>query len=66
MARPGGIVSNVAIFAGPVELPLPQITVKNIEFRSGIQFYEGVKEMLQMIQEGKIEAVTKITHLSTS
>ncbi len=62
MARPGGIVSNVAIFAGPVELPLPQITVKNIEFRSGIQFYEGVKEMLQMIQAGKIDTRFMQTH----
>jgi len=62
MARPGGIVSNVAIFAGPVELPIPQITVKNVGFISGIQFYEGVEEMLQMIKEGKIDTRFMQTH----
>ncbi len=62
LARPGGIVSNVAIFAGPVELPLPAITVKNIKFVSGIQFYEGVEEMLQMIQSGQIDTRFMQTH----
>ncbi len=62
MARPGGVVSNLAIFAGPVELPIPQITVKNVEFRSGIQFYEGVEEMLQMIQKGIIDTRFIQTH----
>jgi alcohol dehydrogenase len=62
MARPGGVVSNVAIFPGPVELPIPAITVKNITFRSGIQFCEGVEEILPQIQNGKIDTRFMLTH----
>lgn len=62
LARPGGIVSNVAIFPGPVELPIPAITVKNITFRSGIQFCEGVEEILPQIQSGQIDTKFMQTH----
>ncbi len=62
LARPGGIVSNVAIFSGPVELPIPAITVKNIAFRSGVQFCEGVEEILPQIQSGQIDTRFMQTH----
>lgn len=62
LARPGGIVSNVAIFPGPVELPIPAITVKNIAFKSGIQFCEGVEEILPQIQSGQIDTRFMQTH----
>lgn len=62
LARPGGIVSNVAVFPGPVELPIPAITVKNIAFRSGIQFCEGVEEILPQIQSGQIDTRFMQTH----
>ncbi|TGE37017.1 theronine dehydrogenase [Desulfosporosinus fructosivorans] len=60
--KPGGIVSTVAIFAEPVELPMQEIVYKNLEFRSGIQSCEGVAEMLQMIQDGKISTKFMQTH----
>lgn len=62
LVRPGGIVSNVAIFSGPVELPIPAMTVKNITFRSGIQFCEGVEEILPQIQSGQIDTRFMQTH----
>lgn len=62
LARPGGIVSNVAIFAGPVKLPIPEMTVKNIKFISGIQFCEGVEEILPLIESGQIDTRFIQTH----
>lgn len=62
LTRPGGTVSNVAIFPGPINLPVPEITVKNITFRSGIQFCEGVEQLIPLIQSGKIDTRFMQTH----
>lgn len=60
--RPNGIVSTVAMAAGPFEVNMPKLIGKNLTIKSGIQKCDGVPEMLQMIQEGKIDTKFMLTH----
>jgi alcohol dehydrogenase len=58
----GGIVSTVAVFAKPLTLQMDKIFSKNLTIKMGIHKGEGLQEMLQKIQEGKLDARFMLTH----
>lgn len=60
----GGIVSTIALFAKPLEIPLDLMPNRNIQLRTGIQQCAGVDEMLEFIKAGKINTRFMQTHRS--
>lgn len=60
----GGIVSTIALFAKPLELPLDLMPNRNIQLRTGIQQCEGVDSLLEYIKAGKISTRFMQTHRS--
>lgn len=57
-----GIVSTVAVYAGPISIPMHKMIAKNLEIKMGIHSGEGIPEMIQMIGEGKIDTRFILTH----
>lgn len=61
--RHSGIVSTIAIFADPlVKMPMVEMIFKNQQLKMGIHKSEGVPQMLEMIQAGKLDARFIQTH----
>lgn len=60
----GGIISTVALFAKPLEVPLNILPNRNVQLRTGIQQCAGVDTMLELIKEGKINTKFMQTHRS--
>ena len=58
----GAILSTVAIFAKPLELPLNIMPNRNNQLRTGIQQCQGMDVMLEMIKAGKINTGFMQTH----
>ena len=58
----GGIISTIAIFAKPLEVPLNLLPNRNIQLRTGIQQCAGMDTMLELIKEGKIDTKFMQTH----
>lgn len=59
-----GIVSSVAIFPRPIEIPIHFMTYRNIQLRCGIQRCDGLDTMMNLIQNGKIDTRFMQTHRS--
>ena len=57
-----GIISTVAVFAGPVKIPMHKLIYKNAQIRMGIHKAEGLHEMLKLIQDGTIDTSFILTH----
>ncbi len=65
ITRPGGIISSVSLFNEQyVGLPMNEMIAKGLKLKFGVQQCEGVPEMFQMIQEGKLDAKFLLTHRS--
>jgi len=63
ITRVGGIVSTISIFNEQyVGIPMNEMLIKGQKLHFGIQTQEGVAEMMEMIQEGKIDARFITTH----
>ncbi len=60
----GGIVSTIALFAKPLEIPLDLMPNRNIHLKTGIQQCEGVDSILESIKDGKINTKFMQTHRS--
>lgn len=60
----GGILSTIAIFAKPVELPLHIMPNRNNQLRTGIQQCAGMDVMLEEIKAGRINTRFMQTHRS--
>ncbi|NCB32055.1 MAG: hypothetical protein EOM66_11695, partial [Clostridia bacterium] len=60
----GGILSTIAIFARPVELPLHIMPNRNNQLRTGIQQCAGMDVMLEEIKAGRINTRFMQTHRS--
>lgn len=57
ITRIGGIVATISVFNEMlVKIPMNEMLVKGQKLHFGIQTQEGVAEMMQMIQDGKIDA----------
>lgn len=61
-ARPNGIVTVVALYDKPQELPLPQMYGKNLTFKTGGVDGCDCEEILQLIACGKLDTEPLITH----
>ncbi len=62
ITRMGGIVSTVAVFSKPLTMHMDKIFHKNLTIKMGIHKGEGILEMIQKIQEGKLDARFMLTH----
>ena len=61
-ARPNAIVTVVALYNEAQTLPLPDMYGKNLTFKTGgVDGCDG-EEVLQLIEEGKIDTTPLITH----
>ena len=61
-ARPNAIVTVVALYDEAQTLPLPDMYGKNLTFKTGGVDGCDCEEMLQLIEEGKIDTTPLITH----
>ncbi len=61
-ARPNAIVTIVALYDKPQELPLPDMYGKNLIFKTGGVDGCNCEETLNLIAEGKIDTTPLITH----
>ena len=61
-ARPNAIVTVVALYDEPQILPLPQMYGKNLTFKTGGVDGCDCAEILQLIEEGKLDTTPLITH----
>ena len=61
-ARPNAIVTVVALYDKPQELPLPDMYGKNLTFKTGGVDGCNCAEILSLIEEGKIDTTPLITH----
>jgi len=61
-ARSNAIVTVVALYDGPQVLPLPDMCGKNLTFKTG--GVDGCKceEILSLVEQGRIDATSLITH----
>ena len=57
-----GIVSTIAMFAGPVTIPMHELIYKNLRFATGIQNAGGMKEMMADIVSGKVDVTWILSH----
>ena len=61
-ARPNATVTVVALYDEPQVLPLPQMYGKNLTFKTGGVDGCDCKEVLGLIEQGKIDTTPLITH----
>lgn len=61
-ARPNAIVTVVALYDAPQSLPLPEMYGKNLTFKTGGVDGCNCREILQLIEDGKIDTTPLITH----
>ena len=61
-ARPNGIVTVVALYEQPQILPLPDMYGKNLTFKTGGVDGCDCEEILELIEQGKIDTTPLITH----
>lgn len=61
-ARPNAIVTIVALYDKPPLLPLPDMYGKNLTFKTGGVDGCDCAEILNLIEEGKIDTTPLITH----
>lgn len=63
ITRPGGMISTVSYFGQQIiGMPMDEMILKGHQLRFGIHKCEGVPEMLEMIQNGKINTKFIMTH----
>lgn len=61
-ARPNAIVTIIALYDKPQLLPLPDMYGKNLTFKTGGVDGCDCAEILNLIEEGKIDTTPLITH----
>lgn len=57
-----GTISTIAIFGGPINIPMQKIVYRNATIKMGVQRLEGIKEMLEGIVSGKLDTTWMLTH----
>jgi alcohol dehydrogenase len=60
--RTRGIVSTVSLFAQAFTVPMNLIIYKGLTIKMGMQSCEGIDEMMELIQAGKIDTKYLLTH----
>lgn len=61
-ARPNAVVTVVALYDGPQQLPLPEMYGKNLTFKTGGVDGCDCAEILRLIAAGRIDTTPLITH----
>ena len=61
-ARPNAVVTVVALYDNPQILPLPDMSGKNLTFKTGGVDGCDCAEILRLIEAGKIDTTPLITH----
>lgn len=62
VVAPGGTVSVVGLFQGPVEIPIHTLITKNIAIKMGLADLIYMRKLLGLIQAGKMDLTPMITH----
>ena len=62
VVRPGGTVANVGVHGTPVELPMQEMWIKNINVTMGLVDTVSIPTLLKMVASGKIPAEKMGTH----
>jgi alcohol dehydrogenase len=62
MVRPGGTVANVGVHGVPVELPMQEMWIQNINVTMGLVDTVSIPTLLKMVASGKIPAERMGTH----
>jgi alcohol dehydrogenase len=60
--RPGGKVSIVGIFSSPMEFPLPQLCMMDINLATSICDVHWMPALIKLIHQGKIDPTFLATH----
>lgn len=58
----GGRLSIAALYAMPIELPMDELCMKNIQIRMGLAYLGDMDKLMRMIEIGKIDTSRLITH----
>lgn len=58
----GGRIAIAALYAGPIELPMQELCMKNIQIRMGLGYLGDMDRLMKMIEIGKIDTSKLITH----
>jgi len=62
IVRPGGHVANVGVHGKPVELPLNELWIKNIDISMGLVNTNTLPMLLKLVTERKLPADKFVTH----
>ena len=65
MVRPGGTVANVGVHGVPVELPMQEMWIQNINVTMGLVDTVSIPTLLKMVASGKIPSEKMGTHTFT-
>lgn len=58
----GGRVSIVALYSTPLELPMQELCMKNIQIRMGLGYLGDMDILMKLIEQGKIDTSHLISH----
>lgn len=62
IVRPGGSVANVGVHGKPVELPINDLWIKNIDISMGLVNTNTLPMLLKLVAEHKLPADKFVTH----
>jgi alcohol dehydrogenase len=62
IVRPGGTIANVGVHGKPVELPLNDLWIQNINIATGLVDCRSVGNLLNMVRSGRLNAKAMATH----
>lgn len=58
----GGRVSIVSLFSTPIELPMQELCMKNIQIRMGLGYLGDMNKLLKLVEKGTINTSHLISH----
>jgi len=62
IVRPGGHVANIGVHGKPVELPLNELWIQNIDISMGLVNTNTLGMLLKLVTEHKLPANKFVTH----
>ncbi len=62
LVRPGGRVANVGVHGAPVELPLQDLWIKNINISMGLVNTNTLPLLLKLVESGKLDVDAFVSH----
>jgi alcohol dehydrogenase len=65
LVRPGGTIANIGVHGAPVELPMQDMWIKNVNLTMGLVDTVSIPTLLKMVASGRIPAERMGTHSFT-